>query len=619
MDTITPRPADPTALDPDPWAEGGHTLQALGARITVHAPDGADLTLDLERHDPEGADAVLTAGDTVGEAAGVTLRLDVPLGDAAGYWHPDTGWSRTLPPVGATPWQAVSLLRSSPVGCLYDSAGHSLLAFATDRTVEGAEVRFGLCPERRRFAVWLRFPLAAGGSCRLHLAAPGPTVAAALRRLRVWLAGQPGGRPLPVPAVTRTPVYSTRYAFAGDLRAAEVEREAVLATGIGFGRLLLDDGWQSTGTAPGYAGCGDWRPDPDAFPDFGHHVRTVRGHGLPYALWIAPLLLGEHSTAYPAWAPYAPHHAPRLDCRILDPRHAEVRRHVVDTCRTLVAEYGLDGLTLDLLDEAAVYADAPGPAEPAAGFIADPGRATARMLADLHTALRAVRGDEVVVELRQAAPGPATAAYATALRATAPPADPVAHRVRTLDLALLAPGGTVHAEPLAWDPYAAPETLVSRFQGGLHAVPQVSARLAELSEAHRATLRFWLATWRRLSAVLLGGHYEPGRPDELYPQVVASRGNRRVVTSYADRLVPLPAEAWRTLCIVNASAAPTVLVEVAGPPRLVRMTTYDARGERWQSGTLALTPGVHEIEVPPSGLCSLILSSSLFALSSATS
>ncbi|MFJ1707641.1 hypothetical protein [Kitasatospora sp. NPDC088346] len=177
----------------------------------------------------------------------------------------------------------------------------------------------------------------------------------------------------------------------------------------------------------------------------------------------------------------------------------------------------------------------------------------------------------------------------------------------------------MHSEPLIWDQDSAPQTLARLFQGALHSVPQVSAHLTALPAAHRASLRFWLATWRRLSAVLLDGHVEPGHPDELFPLVLAARGNRRVITSYTDRLVPLPAEAWRTLSIVNASTASRILLEVSGPPRLLRMETFDALGQRQQAGTLPLTPGVHEIEVPPSGLCSLVLSSSLFALSSAAS
>ncbi|MFE0464360.1 alpha-galactosidase [Kitasatospora sp. NPDC058965] len=597
------------ALDAAPWAEWDQSLPACGARISADSPA---VTLAVQRADCAGADLLLTTTETTT----VTVRLDVPLDGAAGYWHPDAGWERTVR-ADHTPWRPVSLLRSAPVGALHDGAGRTLLAFAADRTVTETLVRFGASAQHGRFGVWLRFPLAADQSCRLRLVAPGGTVAAALRRLRVWLAGLPDAQPLPMPSFGRTPVYSTRYPFGRSATAAEVEQEAVLAAELGFGRLLLDDGWQRRGPGPGYAGHGDWRPDPARFPDLAAHVRAVRRTGLRPVLWIAPLLLGRGSAAHRRWAPFAPHQARHLDCRILDPRRAEVRRHLVETCRTLATAYQPDGLQLDFLGEALAYSGAPAPDRPAPGFIPDLGQAMARLLADIRGALRSARGDDFLLELGEGCTGPAATPFGNALRPTASPGNPVANRFRTLDIALLAPGGAVHSDLLAWEPDASPEAVARQLHGGLHAVPQLSMRLAELPAAQRATVAFWLATWRRLSAVLLGGHYEPGRPDELYPLVVSTLGNRRVITRYADRPVPLPPEAWRTLTVVNATASSRLVVEASGPPRVVRLRSYDARGQRQQDTTLPLTAGPHEIEVPPSGLCTLTLTSSLFVLGAA--
>ncbi|WP_354638272.1 hypothetical protein [Kitasatospora camelliae] len=78
-----------------------------------------------------------------------------------------------------------------------------------------------------------------------------------------------------------------------------------------------------------------------------------------------------------------------------------------------------------------------------------------------------------------------------------------------------------------------------------------------------------------------------------------------MVTSYTDRVIPVPPGAWRTLVIVSGSTAPRVLLEVSGPPRHVRITTHDAGGNRGPTTTRHLVHGLHEIEVPPSGVCSL--------------
>ncbi|MFE9424867.1 glycoside hydrolase family 36 protein [Kitasatospora sp. NPDC006697] len=576
---------------PDHWHPGAASLELHGTCVTVQTGGTVELTAD-------GSTALLTAA----APTEVTVRLDVPLGDAAGYWHPDAGWARTLP-ADWSPWRAVSLIDSAPAGVLYDSHGSALLAFAADRTVRQTAVRFGVSEEHKRFGVWLRCRLTPDTPLRLRLAAPGRSHAAALRELRDWYGTRSGFTPLPTPEFGRTPVYSTWYAFTQDVNEAEVEREAGLAAELGFGQLYLDDGWQLHGSGRGYSGCGDWRADPAKFPDLAAHVAAVRALGLRYTAWIAPLLLGERSAAHGELAHLAPHYSRTLDCRILDPRHAEVREHLVRTCCAAVADYGLDGLKVDFLDEAAAaYTGAPAPADAGPGYVHDVGEAMAALLTRLREELHALRGDEFVIELRQPYTGPAMAAFGNQLRANDCPADTVANRVRTLDIALLAPGGAVHSDPMMWDPRAEPETVARQLLGAFHAVPQVSARLSEMSQPHRQTLAFWLATWRELREVLLGGHYEPGRPDELYPQITARHGDRQVITAFTDRPLAAASAELPGLTLVNATAADRLLAELTGPDRILRLDRWDAAGRPQPAVTLTLGEGVHRLPVPPGGL-----------------
>ncbi|GGV85361.1 hypothetical protein GCM10015535_31830 [Streptomyces gelaticus] len=475
-------PVTASPFDDDQWWQDPSALRIDGVTVSVRASGGA---VGAARGTAPGQSSLVHV--TAGTAVQVTVRLDVPLGDATGFWHPDAGWERTLP-ADWSAWRPLSLIRSAPAGCLYDAAGQSLLAFAADRVVGQSLIRFGVSEEHKRFGVWLRFPLAPGESCLVRLATPGVTVAAALRELRDWLTELSAVRLLPVPDFARTPVYSTWYAFTQDVNAADVEAEAALAAELGCGQLFLDDGWQLHGTGRGYAGCGDWLPDPAEFPDLPGHVRKIQGLGLRHIMWIAPLLLGNRSDAHRAWAGRAPRYVPHLDCHVLDPRHRDVRDHVVTTCRTLVEENHLDGLKLDFLDEVMAYADTPPCSAREPGYIADVGQALAELLTRLRDDLRSLRGDDVVLELRQPYTGPAMTTFANALRASDCPADPVANRVRTLDVALLAPGGVVHSDMLMWDPDATPETVARHVHGALHAVPQISTRLSLLSPGHRDTL-----------------------------------------------------------------------------------------------------------------------------------
>ncbi|MFJ8791735.1 glycoside hydrolase family 36 protein [Streptomyces sp. NPDC102462] len=571
------------------WADHDalHTHGVRVSRLTEGPP------LELEQ---DAAGAVLHV--RAAGSATTVLRLDVPLGDAVGYWHPAVGWDRHLTADWAGRWRTVGLVDSAPLGCLYDSAGLTLLAFASDRVTATSRIRFGLNEASARFGVWLAMDLSPDEHCRIRIGAPGAPFADALRALTGPLT--PPGT-LPVPDAARTPAYSTWYSLHRDMDATRVEAEARRAAEAGCGVLLLDDGWQTRAEGPGYSGSGDWTPDPAKFPDFAAHVSTVRGLGLRYVAWIAPLLLGERTEAYQALEGHAPHAVARLGCRVLDPRHDEVRRHVVDSCAGLVHRYGLDGLKIDFLDFATVYADEEGtPAEE------DIGRAMHRLLTELRDRLRALRGDDLLVELRQPYAGPGMLGFGNLLRAGDCPADATANRVRTLDIRAAARAGSVHSDMLMWDPGASARAAARQLHSALYATPQISVRLAGQSEEHRALTAFWLGFWRDHRDVLTQGEIRAGRPDQLYETVLATDGRRAVLTFYAEhRSAPLDLAGLTEVALVNSTAAAQVVLDVGGRAAEVRLDAHDACGRPAGSAVQTLVPGPNTVPVPPSGLCVL--------------
>ena len=633
------------------WAEHGEVLQVGGVRVSVLA---GDVRLRTETAGTTGAGdgAAGGAGQDAGAAAlrleagtatTAVLRLDVPLGDAVGYWHPSAGWERHLTADWASRWRTAGLAGSAPLGCLYDAAGRSLLAFAADRLAATTWVRFGLAEDTARFGVWLAVDLRAGESLRVLLQPSGLPFAAAARALAGALAGPDA---LPVPEAGRVPAYSTWYSMHRDVNAADVEAEAKLAAAAGCGLLLLDDGWQLHADGTGYSGSGDWTPDPAKFPDFAAHVAAVQGAGLRYVAWIAPLLIGERTAAHRESAHLAPHAIPRLRCRVLDPRLAAARRIAADACVDLVRRYGLDGLKIDFLDLAMAYAEvdagaagrddgtgAGGGASAESGTgaaTAAGGTATAGAGADVDAAsgiddaadvddvgiglrllmtevrdrLRELRGDELLVELRQPYAGPGMLAFGNLLRAADCPADATANRVRTLDLGLLATSGAVHSDMLMWDPAASPQTAARQLHSALFAIPQISVTLASLTEDQQAMTGFWLGFWRDHRDVLTRGEIVAGRPDQLHPAVTARLGERAVVTFHAEQAVArVHAAGLAEIALVNSTAASHVVLDVEGPGTTVRFDAFDACGRPAGSQTRTLGPGPDAIAVPPSGLC----------------
>ncbi|MFB7586895.1 glycoside hydrolase family 36 protein [Streptomyces sp. NPDC056169] len=523
----------------------------------------------------------------------VEIRLSVPLGDAAGYWHPEGGWRRTL----VADWEGLSrtsLVSGPAVGCLYEHSGATLLAFAAADPVPEATVRFGVSEENDTHVVHLSLP-AATEPHRLLLVPRAPSVAAALRPLRTWFAA--AHPPMPVPDTARVPVYSTWYAFNQDVTATAVEAQAGPAAELGCGVLILDDGWQRYGNGRGYAGCGDWQPDPAKFPDLAGHVARVRDQGLRYVLWVAPLLLGPEADCHDRWAASAPARATVPGAVVLDPRLPDVRRHVVELCVSLVRDHGVDGLKLDFLDEAGVYAgDGAG----------DVGRAMTVLLTEVRRALEAVRPG-LLLELRQPYVGPGMAPFGNMLRSFDCPADATANRVRTLDTSLLAVGGAVHSDMVMWSRSAPVETVARQLIGALHAVPQISVRLDEAPPEHLAAVRFWLGRWRLHRELLLDGRVEPGRPDELYPVVVAARGDECLVSVHGDRVVELDFAAYRRFHLVNGSDRDRVVVDVTGGGGRVAARVHGPDGRMMDDPLTLLPEGPRPLAVPRGGLVSLVL------------
>ncbi|MEU5539298.1 glycoside hydrolase family 36 protein [Streptomyces sp. NPDC020362] len=524
------------------------------------------------------------------EATGepVEIRLSVPLGDAAGYWHPQAGWRRTL----LADWEGrarVSLVDGLATGCLYDHTGATMLAFSAADPVPEVQLRFGVSEENDTYVVHMTLP-ASPGPHRILFVPRSESVATAMRALRGWYAATTPA--MPVPESARLPVYSTWYAFNQQVDAEAVEAQARLAARLGCGVLILDDGWQRLGSGRGYAGCGDWLPDTDKFPDFAGHVARVKATGLRYMAWIAPLLLGPAAGCYAQWAPSAPAPARAPGAYVLDPRRPEVRRHIVEMCTALVRDHGLDGLKVDFIDEAMVYAGDGG---------GDIGHALTALLTDLRTALETVR-PELLLELRQPYVGPGMAAYGNMLRSFDCPADATANRVRTIDTSLLAVGGTVHSDMLLWDPSAPLEAAVRQLIGAFHSVPQLSVRLDSLPPEQLDALGFWLGQWRRLRPQLLDGRVEPGRPDDLYSLVESSADGVSVVSVHSERAVSLRPTAFEETVLVNASDVDRLVVDVQDPGAVVDIDVHAPNGRMIDRGRIDLSPGLHSLPVPRMGL-----------------
>lgn len=556
--------------------------------VTVSATRGSALLGVIES--ASGLD-VLTMHFPAGRSAVV---LECPLGDAEGYWFPSLGQRRGLPPEWAG-HDRTSLVRSSPLGCLYDRGGNTMLSFGLSRQVEECELQFGVAEERRTFMVQIGFDLPEPQALELALVPVGTPLTAAIGRVGQWLRNRVG-RPLSIPDTGRVPVYSTWYGYAQDISAPALVEQAKHAAALGCGAMIIDDGWQLHGSGRWYAGCGDWVPDPAKFHDMKGHIAELRSFGLAPLLWIAPLLLGEQSEAYSRLAPYAGKYVDALRAHILDPRHRQAREHFVSSCARLVLEYGLAGLKIDFIDAAAVYHGTPG-----TGDIEDVGAALLATLGDLRETLASAGRTDVLIEFRQNYIGPATAPFGNLVRASDCPADPVTNRRSIIDLRLLAVDQSVHSDPVVWDLRAGPAVAVRHLMNAYFGVPQISVPLELLDGPTTTALARMLELWVDTRSVVLDGTLDAGLPSEDYPVIRARNGERQIIGIYRPTTVSVDPREARDITVLNATSEPRVLLEWTSAPGAAIIEVWSPQTGSGEPYTVVARSGLMSLAVPAAG------------------
>jgi alpha-galactosidase len=563
----------------------------------IRSPDG-------RTHRTGSIDGAHSITELPGTRSGV-LRYDVVAGDvvrirwtwpadtAVTLWRATQGSHRQLP----TDWGShrdIRSVRSAPVGSLVDAQDRSLLTVSLSATVRGCDFAIGVNEEGAEQLIELAVddiePTDGVRRFTLRIDLRDRHFAEALRGVTDEWTAELGNRIAAVPELGRQAMYSTWYSDHQHVSAESVERHARAGASYGCQAVIVDDGWQTDDTARGYAHCGDWEPTSRKFPDMARHVRRVHELGLDYVLWIAPPLIGAHSKEWDRLKDRTLGYVDGLRASVLDPRYAEVRDHIVESCVRPVRDWGVDGLKLDFLDSWAWPSPPPAPD----GDCSSVDEGVELIL----RAITAELGPEVLIEFRQDYVNPRLWQFGTFLRAADCAMDPVENRVRTIDSRLLAGDRAVHSDMLMWHPSAAPETVAQQFIGAMFSTPQVSVQLDALPDAQESVVRFWLGFLRDHADVLLHGVLIPSRPDARYTQVRAV-GSKTVVAVFSNPVVRL-SESDRSVMLVNGGSEPRILVEGAGPGP-VDLVVSDCSGVEIYRGTTT-APELWAIDVPVAGV-----------------
>jgi alpha-galactosidase len=585
------------------------TFEVAGYEVVVEGDPGPfELTADTRVIEPGLEIATLTLASAAAETPPpLVLRWSLPAHDIQGIWTTGSWSHKTVGPDWSMSGVSSMFARNAPVLSLFGSDDGNRLTVAVSDGLNTVRVRSGIREEdatvRGRIDLFSeRQPATVRTGIEIRFDRRRIPLHESLADVSDWWAGQPGYEPAPVPELARLPMYSTWYSYHQSVSADELLGEVELAKELGYEAIIVDDGWQTLDSRRGYAFTGDW--EPERIPAMREFVDAVHERGMKILLWYAMPLVGENSNIFPEFRGKYLRYWDGQGAWVLDPRYPEVREHLIDTYRSAMLDWGVDGFKLDFLGFF-VATDSTELTIADGRDYASVNEAADRLLTDVMAELRAVNPD-VVVEFRQPYIGPLMRKYGNMFRAADAPHVAVDNRLRTVDLRLLSGGTAVHSDMFMWHAGDTVEAAALQFLSVLFSVPQLSVRLADFPPEHREMVRHWTGYWLRNRDVLLDGKFVPHAPLANYPLIEAATDEKRIVATYGDMVIPVPEDhGRRALDVVNASSASRVVLEVGGRLGRFDYRVVDTRGREIGTGTVELTPGVYRFTVPRSGLLEL--------------
>ncbi len=381
--------------------------------------------------------------------------------------------------------------------------------------------------------------------------------------------------PAQIPAGAWEPVYCTWYAVHAAVTQDWVEKQAAIASRMGFKTFIIDDGWcfdvmkrvSPDTISSWYEMIGDWTISEKKFPDFHAHRERIRAMGLNYLFWVAPFLIGNKSKIYNELKDkvYPEYHEGyhRLDTK--DKKSVDL---MLEKMKSVLREYKLDGLKIDFLDQ--IF---PNPETPR-------GEETTRFIEKLAESIREIKSD-ALIEFRQSYATPCMHAFGTQFRAGDVPFDFTDnfHRICQIRISM-GDGVPVHADPAYWHPKESTANISRHMIASLAGVPMLSMDLEKISERERRIIEHWLNFYQEHRNT-----FNFGKWDVTYRQgstayaMVSRNGESIIILQDSARLNEALEKAEKTVSVLNLS--PDEL-SFSGAK------TFDGEGNAAADGTIPL-------------------------------
>ncbi len=449
----------------------------------------------------------------------VKLRINIPIIDIQSYWIPK---NRT--PENRIPWVIESQSSAQcnfPFLAFLNSAQQNRCSIGLSNLKDDTLITAKMNQEKCQYEITITIAVTPETV---------PFEVVVNRRDQPWTRCLGDWRetlklPLPTfPEAAWQPVFCSWYAVHAAVTQSWVEQNAQLASELGFGTLIIDDGWcfdemkrvTPTTLTDWYELIGDWELSTQKFPDFANHVQRVRALGLNYMLWVTPILIGAKSKLYQEIkdSVSGDYHE---GCYCFDPQHEAAGQVVIEKISRLMKDYYLDGLKIDFLDSVPTNPEQPR------------GQETHKFIAALSAAIRAHKSD-ALIEFRQSYATIGMLPFATQFRAGDVPFDFIDNFQRLAQIRMsLGDRVPVHADPAYWHPNETPENISRHLMASLVGVPMVSMDLNKLTKPEKTIITSWLAFYQKHLDTFKNGRWDINYHNGAVSWITVSTGKELVV------------------------------------------------------------------------------------------
>lgn len=534
-----------------------------------------------------------------------TLKWDIPSIDIAKFWNPNLGVDK------ATYYSnrvTSSATRYAPVLSYLNTNDDNRITIAVADALNPLNFGSYLKEEDAHFHYYLVFfeeeyPAIKTYETQILVDRRKQYFGKSLSYVTDWWAQQENYQPAEPPQEALRPMYSTWYSYHQNLDVDAIVEECRESKKIGMEAVIVDDGWQTMDNKRGYAFTGDWKPD--RIPNMKAFVDQVHELDMKFMLWYSVPFIGENARNYERFKGKYLYYWDGQGAYVLDPRYPEVREFIINIYEDAMADWGLDGFKLDFIAFFKPGKETQFTAEEGRDF-ASVYHAVDKLMTDIMSRLKE-KNPEILIEFRQPYIGPLMRKYGNMLRAADCPNMASINRVRTTDTRLLGGNSAIHADMLMWHPEDEVEHAALQILNIMFAVPQISVRLNEIPQEHKDMIAFWMQYWNENQEVLMNGDFVAHKPDELYPLLQTENGQKTIFGLYGDEIIEtINIKGKEAIDIINARNNTQVVLLNEEKLGSYQMQVFDCLGELVNEQKVMLKKGALVIDVPSSGLVTLI-------------